>query len=58
MAIDNRPGKTLKCEWFAMCTNPATMTRSHPILGQVPICKRCDDKMNKIEDYIEKGEEH
>ena len=37
------------CVWFALCTNKATATRSHPILGQVPICKRCDDKVAAIE---------
>lgn len=29
------------CEWFALCTNKATGTVAHPILGDVPICDRC-----------------
>lgn len=29
------------CRWFALCTNSATATEAHPILGAVPICKRC-----------------
>lgn len=29
------------CEWFALCTNPATDTEPHPVLGAVPICERC-----------------
>ncbi|MEU6267708.1 hypothetical protein [Saccharopolyspora shandongensis] len=32
------------CEWFAMCDREATTTRAHPILGEVPICGRCDSK--------------
>lgn len=37
------------CGWFALCKNQSTTTRSHPILGDVPICKRCDDKVKAIE---------
>jgi hypothetical protein len=29
------------CRWFLGCENPATHTQSHPILGDVPICDRC-----------------
>jgi hypothetical protein len=36
------------CEWFALCANEATTTRPHPILGDVLICERCDEKMNRI----------
>lgn len=36
------------CEWFALCTRKATRTRSHPILGDVPICKECDEKMDRL----------
>jgi hypothetical protein len=35
------------CEWFALCTNNAIGTAPHPILGAVPICQRCADKMEK-----------
>ena len=37
------------CKWFALCDNPATTTKPHPILGSVPICQRCADKMARIE---------
>jgi hypothetical protein len=37
------------CEWFALCRNTAEGVRPHPVLGEVPICKRCDK--------IAKGEE-
>ncbi|ASR86537.1 hypothetical protein SEA_CHANGELING_85 [Mycobacterium phage Changeling] len=33
------------CMWFARCTNPANGLREHPVLDQVPICVRCDDRV-------------
>jgi hypothetical protein len=39
---------TQLCEWFALCDHPATSLRAHPILGDVPICDRCTDKLAKI----------
>lgn len=38
----------IKCQWFLKCTNNATTTMQHPILGKVPICKQCKEKMEKI----------
>jgi len=32
------------CHWFAMCTNDAAGTVTHPILGEVSTCKSCADK--------------
>lgn len=29
------------CRWFAGCGREATTTQHHPILGDVPICERC-----------------
>ena len=37
-----------RCEWFALCENAATTTRSHPILGPVPICERCDARVDAL----------
>lgn len=37
------------CRWFARCDNPATGTRPHPILGDVPICDRCREKIERLE---------
>lgn len=37
------------CGWFALCVNRSTTTRDHPVLGMVPICKRCDDKVARLE---------
>lgn len=37
-----------KCQWFLNCKNNATTTMSHPILGDVPICKRCKDKVKRL----------
>jgi hypothetical protein len=38
-----------QCMWFALCDNVANGLRDAGPLGMVPICKRCDDKMNRIE---------
>lgn len=35
-----------KCQWFALCDNNAVATAPHPILKQVPICRRCADKFD------------
>ncbi len=40
--------ETMTCEWFALCTNEATGMYEHPILGAVPICQRCADKVDKL----------
>lgn len=40
------------CQWFARCTRIATHTRKHPVLGDVPICKRCDDNIKAMDDKI------
>ena len=36
------------CKVFLLCKNKATTTIPHPILGKVPACKRCADKMKKL----------
>ncbi len=36
------------CQWFALCENPATTTRKHSILGHVPICDRCNAKIERL----------
>ena len=33
------------CQWFAMCPNDANGVVSHVILGDVPCCQRCADKL-------------
>jgi hypothetical protein len=39
----------VQCQWFARCENDATGARNHPVLGDVPICDRCNDKVNRID---------
>ena len=36
------------CEWFALCDRAATTTRWHPVLGLVPICDECDQKIARL----------
>lgn len=36
------------CQWFALCTRHAATTRQHPTLGDVPICARCNDKIEGL----------
>lgn len=33
------------CQWFALCDNHAATTEPHPVLGDVPICNRCAEKV-------------
>lgn len=37
------------CQWFAYCENKATTTRPHPVLGDVPICDRCNEKIRALD---------
>lgn len=36
------------CRWFLLCENVATGVQDHPILGDVPICDRCQAKVNAL----------
>ena len=40
--------ETTICEWFALCDREATRYRDHPVLGQVPICDQCDDRVDRL----------
>lgn len=37
------------CQWFGMCGNPGTSTERHFIVGDVPICDTCQDKLAVLE---------
>lgn len=45
---DAKSGAVAPCEWFALCDHEATTVRRHPILGDVPICERCDAKVEAL----------
>lgn len=34
------------CAWFLLCDRAAVGTVAHPILGSVPCCQRCADKLD------------
>jgi hypothetical protein len=34
------------CMWFALCDHQAVTTEAHPVLGDVPICTRCKEKIH------------
>lgn len=36
------------CQWWAMCTRPATGTRTAP-WGEVPICTPCAARVDELE---------
>lgn len=33
-----------RCEWYALCPNPADGVVAHAVLGEVPTCQRCADR--------------
>lgn len=34
------------CEWFLLCANEASILVQHPVLGEVPTCTHCAEKLN------------
>lgn len=34
-----------ECRWFAGCENPAGGTVTHPVLGEVPTCPACVERL-------------
>lgn len=39
----------IPCQWFLQCFNKPAGTARHPILGDVPICHRCLERMAAID---------
>lgn len=46
----------MKCQWYALCPNAMDGVTPHPILGDVPICKRCADKHDLPITPLKEGE--
>jgi len=40
------------CQWFALCTNGTTQGVNHPVLGLVPCCTRCAEKMGMADRLV------
>lgn len=38
-------GEVVTCSWFALCERDATDVLDHPVLGGVPICTPCLDRV-------------
>jgi hypothetical protein len=40
--LSDKPTKPAeKCRWFLNCTRDAVTSVKHPVLGDVPCCKKC-----------------
>lgn len=33
------------CQWYALCNRPVAVHLPHPVLGLVPTCQECADKV-------------
>ena len=40
--------QTVTCEWWLLCANDANQAMHHPVLGYVPICDRCLEKVETL----------
>ncbi len=38
----------VECSWWALCERPAAVRLPHPILGPVPTCQECADKLERL----------
>ncbi|TEA09089.1 hypothetical protein CCUG60884_00258 [Mycobacteroides salmoniphilum] len=45
---EDDPAYEASCMWWARCLNPANTVMEHPVLGNLPICKRCAEKLAHI----------
>lgn len=44
-----RDGQEVKCQYFALCENPATRLLDAGPLGEVPTCDRCAGRIAQLE---------
>lgn len=40
------------CEWFVKCTNGTLKAAMHPVLGAVPCCDRCAQKLDIDNSFV------
>lgn len=45
---EDDPDYEASCAWFALCPNPANGLADGGPLGEVPICKSCAEKVERI----------
>jgi len=38
----------MQCQAFILCCNEATTTIPNPIVGDVPCCRRCKERLEKL----------
>lgn len=44
------PGEAaIRCEWFGWCDRRAVVYVSHPFLGSVPTCDRCEQRVRRAD---------
>lgn len=53
-------GAAWRCRWFLMCTGEAVSSVVDPILGDVPVCARCqvlasDAGRVPVRDWVRRG---
>lgn len=47
--------KRFECDWYALCTRPATGVIAHPMVGQVFVCESCINRhqmAHKVSDWL------
>lgn len=53
--LEGLHAQPLTCAWFALCVNPTTAVIEHPILGEVPCCTRCAERLDMTDRLVERA---